>query len=120
MSTVGGLSSGLAFLPTLLAETADGAGLDSLLTGWVKANGWRAAGVVWPVDPPVRVVLHAKPESVEKPPQPPFEIGEVVKSLRNGATTVVWQVPASSGRLYTLLTPPGRPAGALWAERSPG
>jgi signal transduction histidine kinase len=120
MTTVGGLSSGLAFLPTLLTDTAEGAGLDTLLSGWVKANGWRSAGIVWPIDPPVRVVLQAKPESVEKPPQPPFEIGEVGKSLRNGSSTVVWQVPASSGRLYTLLTPPGRPAGVIWGERAPG
>src|SRR6187455_2992721 len=107
MSTVGGFSSGLAFLPTLLAESADGTGIEPILSGWVRANGWRSAGIVWPVDAPVRTVLHAKPDSVERPPQPPIEISEVVKSLRSGSTTVVWQVPASSGRLHTLLTPPG-------------
>ncbi|HEY2785089.1 MAG TPA: HAMP domain-containing sensor histidine kinase [Fimbriiglobus sp.] len=120
MSTVGGLSSGLAFLPALMAENADGTGTDSLLTAWIRANGWRAAGIVWPVDGPVRSVLLAKPDSVERVPQPPVEIGEVIKSLRSGATTVVWQVPASSGRLHTFLTPPGRQSGVVWCERAPG
>src|SRR5262245_46966171 len=120
MTTVGGFSSGLAYLPTLLAENADGLTIDSILSGWVKANGWRAAGLVWPIDGPVRTVLLAKPEAVDRPPQPPVEISEVVKSLRSGSTTVVWQVPASSGRLHTLLTPPGRPVGSLWVERAPG
>lgn len=120
MSTAGGMSSGLAFLPALLADNADGAGLDALLTSWVRANGWRAAGVVWPIEAPARVVLLVKPESVERPPQPPIEVSEVVKSLRSGSSTVVWQVPASSGRLHTLLTPPGRQAGVVWAERAPG
>ena len=70
MSTVGGFSSGLAFLATLLAEQADGTGIESILSGWVRANGWRSAGIVWPVDAPVRVVLHAKPgdEVVEGQP----------------------------------------------------
>jgi len=119
-SPVGGFSAGLAYLPTLFADYSDGPPLDVLLSGCVKANGWRAAGIVWPIDGPVRTVLLAKPDVVERPPQPPVEISEVVKSLRSGSTTVVWQVPASSGRLHRLLTPPGRPVGSLWAERAPG
>ncbi len=47
----------------------------------------------------------------------PTELGEVAKTLLGGASTVVWQVPGTSGRLYARLLPPGQPAGAIWAER---
>ena len=50
MSTAGGLASGLAFLPTWLADAKDANALDVTLSGWVRASGWRTAGLTWPVD----------------------------------------------------------------------
>lgn len=117
MSTPGGLASGLAFLPTWLAETKDPSTLDAVMSGWVRASGWRSAGLAWPVDATPRTVLVARPDGVETPPQPPVEWPEVVKSLRGGSPTVVWQLPGTSGRLYTLFTPPGRGTGVVWAEK---
>jgi signal transduction histidine kinase len=117
MSMPGGLASGLAFLPTWLAETKDPNALDALLSAWVRASGWRSAGFAWPVDATPRTVLVARGDAVETPAQPPVEWPEVVKSLRGGSPTVVWQLPGSSGRLYTLVTPSGRGTGLLWVER---
>jgi signal transduction histidine kinase len=117
MSTAGGLASGLAYLPTWLAETKDTAALDTTLCGWVRASGWQAAGLAWPVDTLPRTVLVARPAGASPLPQPPVEWPEVVKSLRGGSHTVVWQLPTSSGRLYTLLNPPGRNVGLIWVEK---
>lgn len=118
MSLAGGLASGLAFLPTWLAETKDANALDATLSGWVRASGWRVAGLAWPVDATPKTVLVARGDGIDTPPQPPVEWPEVLKSLRGGSPTVVWQLPNSSGRLYTLLTPPGRGTGLLWAEKA--
>ena len=117
MSIAGGLASGLAFLPTWLAETKDANALDVTLSGWVRASGWRSAGLAWPVDATPRMVLVSRGDGSDAPPQPPVEWPDVVKSLRGGSPTVVWQLPGTSGRLYTLLTPPARGTGLLWAEK---
>lgn len=117
MSLAGGLASGLAFLPNWLAETKDANALDISLSGWVRATGWRLAGLAWPVDTTPKTVLVARGDGIDTPPQPPVEWVEVVKSLRGGSPTVVWQLPNSSGRLYTLLTPAGRGTGLLWVEK---
>lgn len=117
MSSPGGLTSGLAFLPNWLNEARDAVALDALLSGWVRTSGWRSAGLVWPADSAPGVAVLARPESTEKLATPPAELAEVLRSLRTGSGTVVWQLPGSSGRLYCLFTPSGRPAGVLWAER---
>src|SRR5262245_54379965 len=101
MSLAGGLASGLAFLPAWLAETKDTNALDVTLSGWVRASGWKAAGLAWPVDPTPRSVFIARADGTELPAQPPVEWQDVVKSLRGGIPTVVWQLPGTSGRLYT-------------------
>jgi signal transduction histidine kinase len=120
MSLPGGISAGLAFLPSWLNDARDALALDALLSGWVRTSGWRSAGLVWPADSSPSLMLQARPDGVERTAAPPPELGEVVKALRAGSGTVVWQVPQSAGRLYCLLTPPGRPPGAVWADRGPG
>jgi signal transduction histidine kinase len=119
MVSPGGLATGMAYLPAWLTDTADAAELDSLLCGWVKANGWRSAGFAWPCEGPPQVVIMARAEASDRPPQAPAELPDVTRSLLGGAETVVWQVPSSAGRLYTLVSPPGRPAGVVWADRGP-
>src|SRR3712207_5476696 len=107
MAIPGGLSAGLAFLPNWLSDAKDALALDALLSGWVRTSGWRAAGLVWPADSGPTLVLLARPDGVERPAVPHPERPGVMKALRNGQGTVVWQVPGSAGRLYALLTPPG-------------
>jgi signal transduction histidine kinase len=120
MSSTSGLSTGLQYLPTWLNETSEPTALDSLLSGWVRANGWRSAGIAWPADASPRIVVMARAEASDRPPQAHAEVPDVAQSLTNGSPTVVWQVPSSAGRLYTLITPPGRPSGVVWADRGPG
>ncbi|OWK46437.1 ATP-binding protein [Fimbriiglobus ruber] len=120
MTTPGGLAAGLAFLPVWLNDAKDSNALDTLLSAWVRASGWRAAGMVWPVDTNPGVQLIARPDGIERLAQIPPELPEVMKSLRTGSITVVWAVPGTSGRLYTLITPHGREPGVIWAERGPG
>jgi signal transduction histidine kinase len=107
----------LAFLPNWLNEARDAVALDALLSGWVRTSGWRSAGLVWPADGNSVVTVLARPEATEKLATPPAELSEVLRPLRSGNGTVVWQLPGSSGRLYCLFTPSGRPSGVLWAER---
>jgi signal transduction histidine kinase len=119
MSSPSGLSAGLAFLPNWLNDAKDVQVLDALLSGWVKSSGWRAAGVVWPADSKAPdLVIQARADGVERGSFPPPEVSEVLRALRSGSVTVVWQVPGSSGRLYAPLTPTGRPGGLIWAERA--
>jgi signal transduction histidine kinase len=108
----------LAFLPNWLNDAKDALALEALLSGWVRASGWRSAGLAWPADSGATVILTARADHVERVAAPPPELPEVVKSLRSGTATVVWQLPGSAGRLYSLLSPPGRPSGVLWAERT--
>jgi signal transduction histidine kinase len=117
MTQTGGLSTGLAFLPNWLSDS-DTASLETSLQAWVRASGWTTVGLVWPLDGPAKAALLTNTERVEALATAPAELSEVAKSLLGGSQTVVWQVPNSSGRLYTLLSPPGLPVGAIWAERS--
>jgi signal transduction histidine kinase len=120
MSMPGGVSAGLAFLPSWLTDAKDSATLDALLTGWVRASGWRGAGLLWAADGPPSLVLQARPDGVQKLTHPPAELPEVLKGLRSGSGTIHWQLPNSASRLYALITPVGRPAGVVWAERAAG
>ncbi len=111
MTTPGGISTGLAFLPTWLSEAREGHTLETNIAAWADASGWQHAGLIWPVDG-LAVV------TVSSSATPPTELVDVLKSLLAGRATVVWQLPGSSGRLYALLSPSGRSPGVVWAERS--
>ena len=117
MTAVAGLSGGLSYLPTWLGDAPDAGGLDTVLSGWVRANGWLSAGLILPTTEGCACVL-AMPSVTDRAAVLPAELGEVVKSQKAGAATVVWQRPGTSGRMYTSMTPAGRPSGQVWAERS--
>ena len=111
MTTPGGISTGLAFLPTWLSEAREGQTLEANVAAWAEASGWQHAGLIWPIDGPAVVTISSSDA-------PPTELADVLKSLLAGRTTVVWQLPGSSGRLYALLSPSGRSTGVVWVERS--
>lgn len=122
MKQTGGLSSGLAFLPEWLTDS-DSTRLESTMTGWVRASGWSATGIAIPIEAAPKTCILASTESANLSASAPAELAEVAKSLatENATTessTVVWQVPGTSGRLYARLAPPGHPVGVVWAERS--
>lgn len=117
MTSTGGLSSGLAFLPEWLTET-DASRLDLALPAWVRASGWIEAGLALPIEGTPKTCWTANADSATTTAPVPIELGEVVKTLNGGAATAVWQVPGSSGRLYTRIAPPGQPVGVIWAERN--
>lgn len=114
-----GLSTGLAYLQAWLSDSAEPESLDQLLCGWVKANGWRSAGLAWPTEGTPELVVMARAEASDRPPHAPIEVPDVARSLAGGSTTVVWQIPSSAGRLYTVISPPGRQPGVVWADRGP-
>jgi signal transduction histidine kinase len=114
------MNTGMAFLPQWLLETKDPAAWESLLSEWVRAAQWRSAGVVWPYESQPTLAQLARSQGVETLPALPAEIPDVARALKNGPSTVVWQLPGSAGRLYTLLQPAGRPQGLIWAERVSG
>ncbi len=118
MSALGGFSAGLAYLPNWLNESRDAVALEALLSGWVRSSGWSSAGLVWPADSANAKILLVRPDGVEKGTITPPELPDVLKSLKSGTTTLVWQVPGTSGRLYTLLSPSGRPSAVVWIERN--
>lgn len=119
MSPPAGLSTGLAFLPNWLAETTDATALETLLGDWLRASAWRTVGLIWPLEGRANLMIQARPEGVSALPVAPSELLDVAHALRGDAATVVWQLPNSSGRLYTTFQPAGRPAGLIWAERGP-
>ena len=118
MSVPGGFTGGLAFLPNWLNETADATAFDPLFSAWVRASGWKTGGVVWPAEGKPTVSVGVRPDGFVETAQPPPELAEPVRALQRGSQTVVWQLPGTCGRLYTLLQPAGRPAGAVWVERT--
>jgi signal transduction histidine kinase len=117
MSTLGGLAAGLASLPNWLNDSKDPSALDAMLSSWVRSSGWRSVGVVSPTDNGPQLSLFGRPDGVERTTAIPPELPEVLKSLRSGNLTLVWQLPGTAGRLYTLFTPPGRQSGAIWVEK---
>lgn len=118
MSGPSGLTSGLAFLPNWMNDAKDAVAFDALLSAWVRASGWKSAGVLWPADGKPTVATAVRPDGTTEPTAPPPELAEPLRVLRGGSQTVVWQLPGTCGRLYTLLHPAGRPAGVIWAERA--
>lgn len=117
MSAPTGLPGGLAFLPTWLNGSKDPLAFDATLAAWCRASGWRACGVVWPAAGP-QLAVHVRPDGVTEPAALPPEAAEVLRTIQSGNATVVWQLPASCGRLYAAFQPAGRPAGVVWAERA--
>ena len=117
MLTVAGLSPGLAALPAWLDA---GPPLEALLAEWVQASGYRTAGLVWPACETPELVRFVSGRQVTGVGAVPPEVPQVLATLTDGPPTTVWAVPQSSGRLYTLLAPPGQAAGLLFAERAPG
>jgi signal transduction histidine kinase len=118
MSVPTGFTAGLAFLPNWLNDAKDAVAFDAILSAWVRASGWRSAGVVWPADVKPTLAMHVRPDGATESTAPPPELPEPLKALRGGSQTVVWQLPNTCGRLYALLQPAGRPAGVLWVERA--
>jgi signal transduction histidine kinase len=117
MSVPTGLPGGLAFLPTWMTGSNDPLAFDAALAAWCRASGWRSVGVVWPVAGP-QVAIQVRPDGVAEPAALPPEANEVLRTIQAGNPTVVWQLPASCGRLYAVFQPAGRPAGVVWVERS--
>ncbi len=115
MSVPTGLPGGLAFLPTWLNGSRDPLAFDAALAAWCRASGWRSAGVVWPAAGP-QVAVQVR-DGVAEPAALPPEAGEVLRTIQAGNPTVVWQLPASCGRMYAAFQPAGRPAGVGWAVR---
>jgi signal transduction histidine kinase len=118
MSVPPGLTGGLTFLPSWLADTADPDSFATILGGWVRASGWRSAAVVWPADSKPSIAVQTRAEGGAVTIVPPPELADLLRGLRSGNPTAVWQVPNTSGKLYTLFQPAGRPHGAVWVERA--
>src|SRR3954467_14356409 len=98
MSVPTGLPGGMAFLPTWLNGSRDPLAFDAALAAWCRASGWRSAGGVWPgAGPTVAVQVR---DGVAEPAALPPEAGEVLRTIQDGNPTVVWQRPATCGRLY--------------------
>jgi signal transduction histidine kinase len=117
MSQPGTLAAALAFVPNWWQETADPVALDSLLTGWGKAAGWRACGMVLSLDGS-RLARTAQGGTVDQ--TEPLEVPDALRRIRGGENTVLYSAPGSSGRVFAGLQPPGRPLGLIWAERPAG
>jgi signal transduction histidine kinase len=101
-----------------MSEASEGHLWEASLVGWVRSVGWRSAGVLWPLHGTPTLTQLARPDGVDTLAQVPAELTDVARGLTSVQSTVVWQLPGSSGRLYTLLQPPGRPAGLVWIERT--
>lgn len=115
MSAPGSLSAALDYLPRWWADAADPAAFDALLTGWVRAGGWRAGGFVWPAEPPA-AINRAYPAVGE--PVSPRELAEAVRLVRDGSPTAAVASTAGRVRVFAPVAPAGRPVGLLWAERA--
>lgn len=118
MSQPGTLAAALAFVPNWWQETADPFALDSLLTGWAKACGWRACGIVLPLvegTPLAKTVQAGVLDTT-----PPLEVPDALRRIRGGEGTVLYSAPGSAGRLFAGVQPLGRAMGLIWAERPSG
>ncbi len=119
MPSPGGSSAGLATLSDWLTADRTGSAFDAQFAAWARSSGYRAAGLIWPAMPPYSFARTVSPDGVaDTLATPPVEVAQVHATLADGRPTTVWQMPHSAGRLYTLLTPAGRPAGLIWAERA--
>lgn len=117
MSVSASITTGLASLPSWLTDTKEADALEVRLSGWVRASGYRSVAILSQLDGRSGLAVRASSEGVSPLSAPPAEVHDVLRALKAGQTTAVWQIPQSSGRLYTIFQPAGRPAGLLWAER---
>jgi signal transduction histidine kinase len=109
----------LAQAPAWLADTTEPAALNPVVAGWARACGWRAAGLVWPVEAPT-VVVACLNGSASPSPSPPADLVDIARRLRSGEGAIVGPGAGGSVRMSVSFTPPGRAAGLLWAETAPG
>ncbi|MBN9119075.1 MAG: HAMP domain-containing histidine kinase [Planctomycetes bacterium] len=118
MSAPGTLSAALAFLPNWWQESTDVTAFDALLSGWGQACGWRTCGFAWAGEG-VAVAKTVQGGLPAEAPAPP-EVPDALRRLKGGEPTVLYSVPNTSGRVFALVHPSGRPAGVLWAEKPAG
>src|SRR5262245_25468694 len=128
MSQSGTLAAALAFVPNWWQDTTDPLALDILLGNWAKACGWRACGLVLPVEgsPPIAKAVHGgssasangEPEVVKA--DAPVEVPDALRRIRGGEGTVLYSARGSAGRVFAGVQPLGRPMGLVWAERPAG
>jgi signal transduction histidine kinase len=117
MSQPGTLAAALAFVPNWWQETADPFALDSLLTEWSRACGWRACGLVLPGE----TTAHTRTlQGGSMSQEPPVEVPDALRRIRSGESTVLYSAPGSAGRVFAGIQPPSKPLGLLWAERPAG
>jgi len=118
MSQPGTLAAALAFVPNWWQETADPFALDSRLTEWSHACGWRACGLVLPNEGGTGHARTVHGGSITE--EPPVEVPDALRRIRSGESTVQYSSAGSAGRLFAGVQPSGRPLGLLWAERPAG
>jgi len=80
--------------------------------------GWKQAGVIWPAAGSPTLAEIVRADGTIDPIAPPAELASVLGSLNSGSSTVVWQTPGTSGRLYATFQPPGLALGAVWVEKA--
>ena len=114
----GTLSAALAFVPNWWQDTTDPFALDTLLGNWAKACGWRACGIVLPVEnsaPIGKTIQSGIPGA-----SPPVEVPDALRRIRGGESTVLYSAPGTAGRVFAGVQSPGQPMGLIWAERPAG
>src|SRR5262245_29731536 len=118
MSEPGTLPAALAFVPNWWQDTADPFALDVLLGNWARACGWRACGVVLPVEnaPPVARTVQGGGVS----DAPPVEVPDALRRVRGGESTVFYSAAGTAGRVFAGIQLVGRGVGLVWAERPAG
>ncbi len=118
MSQPGTFSAALAFVPNWWQDTADPFALDALLGNWAKACGWRACGVVLPVENSAPIVK-TNPGGATGDAAP-VEVPDALRRIRGGESTVLYSAPGTAGRVFAGVQSPGQPMGLIWAERPAG
>ena len=117
MSAVIGTTAGMAYLAQWMSDPKSTPTLDNLLTGWLKATGWKLTGLIWPATGKPTLARLTRADGTADMIAPPAEVPGVLSSLQGGSPTVVWQLSATSARLYALLQPVGHPLGVAWIEK---
>jgi len=118
MSVSTGLASALAALPGWFVEGGrDWPALEASLGQWLRAAGWKSVAILWPANESAQVARLIRVDGRSEAVEVPAELKGAVESLTNGAPTVVWQVPGTSGKLYASIQPHGRVAGAILVEK---
>jgi signal transduction histidine kinase len=113
MPQPGSQAAALAYLPHWWQEPADASALDLLLAGWVRACGFKAAGIVSPEANFAKSAPAAAHTDLNN-------LATIVDRLRAGEPTLVVSLPGGSSRVYAPVAAPGRPLALVWAERPVG